>query len=45
LAQAIVAGDPHSWWSTFASSYHELRAATRARQQAQEGRGAGPDEV
>lgn len=32
LAQAIVAGDPHSWWSTFASSYHELRAATRARQ-------------
>lgn len=31
LAQAIVAGDPHSWWSTFASSYHELRAATRAR--------------
>jgi 5'-deoxynucleotidase YfbR-like HD superfamily hydrolase len=33
LAQAIVAGDPHGWWSTFASSYHELRAATRARQQ------------
>lgn len=33
LAQAIVAGDPHSWWSTFASSYHELRAATRARQE------------
>lgn len=32
LAQAIVAGDPHGWWSTFASSYHELRAATRARQ-------------
>jgi len=32
LAQAIVAGDPHSWWLTFASSYHELRAATRARQ-------------
>ena len=45
LAQAIVAGDPHGWWSTFASSYHELRAATRARQQAQEGRGAGTDEV
>ncbi len=32
LAQAIVAGDPHGWWLTFASSYHELRAATRARQ-------------
>lgn len=32
LAQAIVAGDPHGWWSTFAASYHELRAATRARQ-------------
>ena len=32
LAQAITAGDPHDWWSTFASSYHELRAATRARQ-------------
>lgn len=32
LAQAIVTGDPHSWWSAFASSYHELRAATRARQ-------------
>jgi len=32
LARAVVAGDPHSWWSTFASSYHELRAATRARQ-------------
>lgn len=33
LAQAIIAGDPHSWWKTFASSYHELRAATRARQE------------
>jgi putative hydrolase of HD superfamily len=32
LAQAIVTGDPHGWWSTFASSYHELRAASRARQ-------------
>lgn len=30
LAQAIVADDPHGWWSTFASSYHELRAASRA---------------
>lgn len=37
LAQAIVAGDPHGWWSTFASSYHELRAATRARQAAADG--------
>lgn len=33
LAQAIVAGHPHDWWSTFASTYHELRAATRARQE------------
>lgn len=33
LAQAIVTGDPHGWWSTFAASYHELRAATRARQE------------
>jgi 5'-deoxynucleotidase YfbR-like HD superfamily hydrolase/DNA-binding transcriptional regulator YhcF (GntR family) len=33
LAQAIVASDPHSWWSAFASSYHELRATTRARQE------------
>lgn len=33
LAQAIVAGDPHAWWSTFASSYHELRATSRARQE------------
>lgn len=29
LAQAIVAGDPNDWWSAFAASYHELRAATR----------------
>lgn len=36
LAQAIVTGDPHGWWSTFASSYHELRAATRARQRSTE---------
>lgn len=39
LAQAIVAGDPHSWWSTFAASYHELRAATRARQDRPQGTG------
>jgi putative hydrolases of HD superfamily len=32
LARAIKAGDPHEWWKGFASSYHELRAATRARQ-------------
>lgn len=32
LAQAIVATDPRSWWMAFASSYHELRASTRARQ-------------
>jgi 5'-deoxynucleotidase YfbR-like HD superfamily hydrolase len=35
LARAIVAGDPHEWWSTYASSYHELRAASRARQDQQ----------
>ncbi len=29
LAQAITSGDPNAWWSTFAASYHELRAATR----------------
>lgn len=29
LAQAIVSGDPNNWWSAFAASYHELRAATR----------------
>lgn len=32
LAQAIVASDPRGWWMTFAASYHELRAATRAQQ-------------
>lgn len=32
LAQAITATDPRGWWMTFASSYHELRAATRAQQ-------------
>lgn len=29
LAQAIITGDPHQWWSAFAASYHELRASTR----------------
>ncbi|WP_395110737.1 HD domain-containing protein [Actinomadura sp. SCN-SB] len=29
LAQAIITGDPNSWWSPFAASYHELRKATR----------------
>jgi putative hydrolases of HD superfamily len=32
LAQAIKASDPRGWWMSFASSYHELRASTRARQ-------------
>ena len=32
LAQAIVSSDPRGWWTAFAASYHELRAATRARQ-------------
>jgi 5'-deoxynucleotidase YfbR-like HD superfamily hydrolase len=32
LAQAITASDPRGWWMSFASSYHELRASTRARQ-------------
>lgn len=31
LAQAIRSGDPR-WWHSFAASYHELRATTRARQ-------------
>lgn len=32
LAQAIITSDPRGWWMSFASSYHELRASTRARQ-------------
>lgn len=32
LAQAITTSDPRGWWMSFASSYHELRASTRARQ-------------
>lgn len=32
LAQAIVTSDARGWWTSFAASYHELRATTRARQ-------------
>ena len=32
LAQAIGQADPHTWWSAFAASYHELRKTTRANQ-------------
>lgn len=32
LAQAIMQSDARGWWMSFASSYHELRASTRARQ-------------
>jgi 5'-deoxynucleotidase YfbR-like HD superfamily hydrolase len=32
LAQAITTSDPQGWWMAFASSYHELRATSRARQ-------------
>lgn len=32
LAQAITTSDARGWWMSFASSYHELRASTRARQ-------------
>lgn len=32
LAQAITTSDARGWWLSFASSYHELRATTRARQ-------------
>jgi len=32
LAQAITTTDARGWWMSFASSYHELRASTRARQ-------------
>jgi putative hydrolase of HD superfamily len=31
LAQAINAADPAEWWSSFAASYHELRASSRGR--------------
>lgn len=31
LAQAITSTDPHTWWSAFAASYHELRASAQGR--------------
>jgi 5'-deoxynucleotidase YfbR-like HD superfamily hydrolase len=31
LAQAINAADPQEWWTSFAASYHELRASSRGR--------------
>jgi putative hydrolase of HD superfamily len=31
LARAIMAADPHSWWSNFAASYHELRKEAKGR--------------
>jgi 5'-deoxynucleotidase YfbR-like HD superfamily hydrolase len=31
LARAINSADPAEWWSTFAASYHELRASSRGR--------------
>ena len=31
LARAINSADPAGWWSTFAASYHELRATSRGR--------------
>lgn len=31
LAQAIISGSPHGWWSPFAASYHELRSAAQER--------------
>lgn len=36
LAQAITSGSPHGWWSPFAASYHELRAAAQGRARQQE---------
>lgn len=35
LARAIMAADPHSWWSNFAASYHEIRGAARGRSRRQ----------
>jgi hypothetical protein len=32
LAQAITTTDARGWWMSFALSYHELRASTRAQQ-------------
>jgi putative hydrolases of HD superfamily len=34
LAQAISSADPHTWWSAFAASYHELRASAQNRARA-----------
>ena len=31
LARAIMAADPHIWWSNFAASYHELRKEAKGR--------------
>ena len=31
LARAIMAADPHGWWSNFAASYHELRKEAKGR--------------
>ena len=31
LAQAIIAGHPHDWFSAFQASYHELRASAKNR--------------
>ena len=36
LAQAITTGSPDAWWSPFAASYHELRAAAQGRSRKQE---------
>lgn len=35
LARAIIDADPHSWWSDFAASYHEIRAGARSRARGQ----------
>jgi 5'-deoxynucleotidase YfbR-like HD superfamily hydrolase/DNA-binding transcriptional regulator YhcF (GntR family) len=34
LARAIMAADPHSWWSAFAASYPELKAGAKGRARA-----------
>ncbi len=36
LAQAITSGSPDAWWSPFAASYHELRAAAQGRSRRQD---------
>jgi putative hydrolase of HD superfamily len=35
LARAIMAADPHSWWTHFASSYPEIREGARKRSRRQ----------